>query len=144
MNIMVSKRLVIVLALHFTLLQYCSIALMNAQSVKQNFDFGWKFLEWDEADASAPEYDDSRWATVDLPHDWDIFHAPSSDTPMGNDGGYYPGGTGWYRKSFKSPKTATGDKVKIHFEGVYQKCEVYINGHLASTHAYGYTPFLKS
>lgn len=142
MNIMVSKRLVIVLALHFTLLQYCSIALMNAQSVKQNFDFGWKFLEWDEADASAPEYDDSRWATVDLPHDWDIFHAPSSDTPMGNDGGYYPGGTGWYRKSFKSPKTATGDKVKIHFEGVYQKCEVYINGHLASTHAYGYTPFL--
>lgn len=139
---MVFKRLVIVLALCSTLSQYWGIAVTKAQSVKQNFNFGWKFMERDEADASAPEHDDSRWITVDLPHDWDIFHAPSADAPTGNDGGYYPGGTGWYRKSFKSPKTTTGDKVKIHFEGVYQKCEVYINGHLVSTHAYGYTPFL--
>lgn len=34
-----------------------------------------------------------------------------------------------------------GDIVKLHFEGVYQRCEVYVNGQLAGRHAYGYTPF---
>jgi beta-galactosidase len=31
--------------------------------------------------------------------------------------------------------------VKLHFEGVYQKAEVFINGQKAGQHAYGYTPF---
>ena len=31
--------------------------------------------------------------------------------------------------------------VKIHFEGVYQKAIVTVNGHAAGQHAYGYTPF---
>jgi len=139
---MAFKKLIITWALFFALSQCIGIAWVKAQSVKQNFDFGWKFIERDEPDAFDPEHDDSQWATIDLPHDWDIFHAPSVDAPTGNDGGYYPGGIGWYRKSFKSLKTTMGDMVKIHFEGVYQKCRVYINGHLAATHAYGYTPFM--
>ena len=31
--------------------------------------------------------------------------------------------------------------VKLHFEGVYQHAEVFINGQKAGQHAYGYTPF---
>ena len=31
--------------------------------------------------------------------------------------------------------------VKLHFEGVYQKAEVYVNGQRAGQHHYGYTPF---
>lgn len=139
---MIFKKVMIVSALCFVLPQFLGTASVKAQSTKQNFDFGWKFIEQDESNAFTPEYDDSKWAGVDLPHDWDIFHAPSIDAPTGNDGGYYPGGIGWYRKSFNSPKTTAGDVVKIHFEGVYQQCKVYVNGHLAATHAYGYTPFM--
>ncbi len=39
---------------------------------------------------------------------------------------------------FATPK---GEIVKLHFEGVYQKAEVFINGQKAGQHAYGYTPF---
>ena len=31
--------------------------------------------------------------------------------------------------------------MKLHFEGVYQKAEVFVNGKKAGQHAYGYTPF---
>ena len=31
--------------------------------------------------------------------------------------------------------------MKLHFEGVYQKAEVYVNGQKAGQHHYGYTPF---
>lgn len=112
----------------------------DAQSLKQCFDFNWKFMEKDVA-AQQTTFNDKEWKSVDLPHDWDIFHAPSLDAPTGNDGGYYPGGTGWYRKSFKAPKMQEGSVCKLHFEGVYHRCEVYVNGTLAGAHGYGYTPF---
>ena len=67
------------------------------------------------------------------------FYAPDPATgTSGTDGGWYPGGKGEYRKMFATPK---GEVVKLHFEGVYQKAEVFINGQKAGQHAYGYTPF---
>ena len=115
-------------------------AVCFAQSAKSNFDFGWKFAEADVPGAEAPTFDDSSWLPVDLPHDWDILHAPSPGGASGNDGGYYPGGIGWYRKVFRSPQ-AEGCRVKLHFEGVYQRSRIYVNGIPAGMHAYGYTPF---
>lgn len=138
---MVFKRLIVVSALCLALPQFLGLGWVDAQSMKRNFDFGWRFVEADEPNASVPGHDDSKWKAVDLPHDWDIFHAPALDAPTGNDGGYYPGGIGWYRKSFKKPEVKAGETVKLHFEGVYQQCKVYVNGALAATHAYGYTPF---
>ncbi|MBR5656399.1 MAG: DUF4982 domain-containing protein [Prevotella sp.] len=91
------------------------------------FDFGWQFSRNGET------------IQVDLPHDWDIYCAPDPLTgATGTGGGWYPGGKGEYRKKFRSPK---GDIVKMHFEGVYQKAEVFVNGQKAGQHAYGYTPF---
>ena len=107
-------------------------------ATKTLFDFGWKFYEGDVKGAQAVDFDDSKWQNVNLPHDWDIHHSPERTAPTANDGGYYPAGFGWYRKTFAVPE---GDIVKLHFEGVYQRCEVYVNGQLAGRHAYGYTPF---
>lgn len=77
--------------------------------------------------------------SVNLPHDWDIYDAPDPATgATGTGGGWFQGGKGEYRKKFKTPK---GDLVKLHFEGVYQKAEVFINGQKAGQHGYGYTPF---
>ena len=98
-----------------------------AQTQRQLFDDGWQFTH------------DGKTINVDLPHDWAIAYAPDSVTgASGTDGGWYPGGKGEYHKMFATPK---GEVVKLHFEGVYQKAEVFVNGQKAGQHAYGYTPF---
>ncbi len=121
----------------------CLSSTAWSQSKKVNFDFGWKFMEQDVAGAQAASFDDTKWQSVDLPHDWDIFHAPYADAPTGNGGGYFPGGTGWYRKQVKDTdlKLANGETLWLNFEGVYQCSEIFVNGTKISTHAYGYTPF---
>ena len=103
-------------------------AWMISMAQKQSlFDSGWQFTR------------NGKTITVDLPHDWDIYEAPDPSTgATGTDGGWYPGGKGEYRKTFATPKT---EIVKLHFEGVYQKAEVFVNGQKAGQHAYGYTPF---
>ena len=94
---------------------------------KQLFDCGWEFTR------------EGKTVSVDLPHDWDIYEAPDpASGATGTGGGWYPGGKGEYRKTFKTPDA---EIVKLHFEGVYQKAEVFINGQKAGQHAYGYTPF---
>lgn len=91
------------------------------------FDSGWTFTR------------DGKTVSIDLPHDWDIYEAPDPATgATGTGGGWYPGGKGEYRKMFVTPK---GELVKLHFEGVYQKAEIFVNGQKAGQHAYGYTPF---
>lgn len=105
------------------------------------FDFGWKFIEGDLSGAAEPAFDDKEWQTVDLPHDWDISHAPVKSAASGNDGGYYPGGVGWYRKTFKLPAMGNDATIALRFDGVYQNSTVYINGRQAARHDYGYTGF---
>ena len=96
-------------------------------SNKELFDSGWQFTR------------DGKTTTVDLPHDWDIFDAPNPETgATGTGGGWFQGGKGEYRKSFKTP---AGEVVRLHFEGVYQRAEVFVNGQKAGQHGYGYTPF---
>ena len=104
----------------------CAWNFAKAQT-KTLFDSGWEFTR------------NGKTVNVDLPHDWDIYEAPNPATGATKEGGgWYPGGQGEYRKTFKTPKA---DVVRLHFEGVYQKAEVFINGQKAGQHAYGYTPF---
>lgn len=113
------------------------------QSKAQNFDFGWKFIEQDVKEAQLPSCNDGKWARVNLPHDWDIYHSPKADAPTENGGGYYPGGIGWYRKQVRDTdlKTGKGESLWLHFEGIYQNSQVFVNGIQVGTHFYGYTPF---
>ena len=105
---------------------FCACSGVLAQT-NQLFDDGWQFTH------------NGKTISVDLPHDWDIFTAPDPEKgPTGTGGGWYAAGKGEYRKSFKTP---IGELVKLHFEGVYQKAEVFVNGQKAGQHGYGYTPF---
>lgn len=119
----------------------CTATASWAQSSRQSMDFGWKFIEQDVANAQTVSFDDSKWQSVDLPHDWDIYHTPSANAPTENGGGYFPAGTGWYRKQIKDVRIGEGQKLVLHFEGVCQNSQVYVNGTLAGQHSYGYTPF---
>ena len=132
------KRLIITLGV-----VACITTPTCGQSKVQNFDFGWKFIEQDVKEAQLPSCNDGKWTRVNLPHDWDIYHSPKADAPTANGGGYYPGGIGWYRKQVRDTdlKTGKGESLWLHFEGIYQNSQVFVNGIQVGTHFYGYTPF---
>ena len=115
----------------------------HAQSKVKCFDFGWKFTNQEITDGQSVSLDDSKWKSIDLPHDWDISHSPATNAATGKGGGYFPAGKGWYRKHVKDSElnVSEGESMWLHFEGVYQDCKVYVNGKQAGKHFYGYTPF---
>ena len=108
---------------------------------KQLFDNDWKFFLGDIPSASASNFDDNSWRKLDLPHDWSIEGILDKNNPMGNDGGYFPAGIGWYRKTFTVPSSWKDKIVTIYFEGVYMNSEVFVNGKLLGKYPYGYTSF---
>jgi beta-galactosidase len=96
------------------------------------------------ADAADPSFDDSSWRHVDVPHDWSIEQTPTpptagAQTTSGT--GFFPGGLGWYRKTFTLPRSFTGKRLSVEFDGVYMDSSVYLNGRLLGVHPYGYTGF---
>ena len=114
--------------------------------VAQKFNDGWKFCLTDStiptltesAHWTGPEYADSLWRTVTVPHDWSIELLPAPT--LNSCTGYYPGGIGWYRKTFTMPENPA-EKQYILFEGVYNRSEVYLNGHLLGKRPNGYVSF---
>jgi len=111
------------------------------------FDEGWRFFRGGAQGAESPDFDDSRWRRVDLPHDWSIEDLPGTRSPFHPDaisqvnGGFTTGGTGWYRKTFDVPAAHEGKRVVVEFEGVYMNAEVWLNGRRVGDHPYGYTSF---
>lgn len=110
-------------------------------SRNNRFDNNWKFSLGDTPEASAVDFDDESWRSLDLPHDWSIEGELDPQNPTGNDGGYFPAGIGWYRKTFEVPAELKDKKVSIYFEGVYMNAEVFVNGTSLGVHPYGYTSF---
>jgi beta-galactosidase len=104
-------------------------------------DSDWRFLLGDPSGAEARQFADGSWRTVNLPHDWSIEGAPDKNNPTGSGGGFFPAGTGWYRKTFTAPQEWKGKRVSIEFDGVYKDATVYLNGNKLGTHPYGYTSF---
>lgn len=104
----------------------------------ESFDEGWLFTLADPADGASPDCDDTAWRPLRLPHDWSIEGRPSPERASCT--GYLPGGVGWYRKHFTVADTAL--RRYIYFEGVYNRSEVYLNGHLLGRRPNGYASFL--
>ena len=86
-------------------------ARRSREKTMERFDDNWRFGRAD--DASQPDFDDSTWRSVYLPHDWSIEDLPpSEDCPRrtgpfdpdlsGGKGatGHFVGGVAWYRKRF--------------------------------------------
>ncbi|MCL2570893.1 MAG: DUF4982 domain-containing protein [Defluviitaleaceae bacterium] len=73
---------------------------------------------------------DSNWQDVALPHDWLI-----RDTLN-----LYKSDVGVYRKKFSLSPTY-GQRIILHFDGVYMDSYVYVNGYLAGEWKNGYTAF---
>lgn len=102
------------------------------------FDNDWRFSLSDVEDASSPLFDDASWRRVTLPHDWSAEQIASP--AMASCNGYLPGGIGWYRKRFTLSDGFP--RHYIYFEGVYNRSEVYLNGHLLGKRPSGFASFL--
>ncbi len=139
------------------------------------FDFGWKFFlgnlppkndseEWGATKAkafhfgaTAMDFDDSRWKSLDIPHDfvlegdytrkYDSFAEgqmiPAMETINNRHfaGGSLEGGIGWYRKSFILSPEYEGKRIYLHFGGVFRESTIYINEFFVGRHSSGYTSF---
>ncbi len=122
----------------------------------ENFNSGWLFHRqsrgggalgsWDRdaitgaeiepafRDAYRPEFDDSSWEQICLPHTWNAQDC-CDDIP-----GYFRG-TGWYRKQFQLGSELRGKRVFLEFDGVNQVSEFLVNGVRVGEHKGGYTSF---
>lgn len=106
-----------------------------------NFNEGWKFYLGDTNQANQPDFDDSNWRNLNLPHDWSIEGEFSQDNPTQVNGGALPAGIGWYRKTFKVDQSWQQKQIFIDFDGVYRNSEVWINGHFLGKRPFGYSSF---
>lgn len=101
---------------------------------------GWYFTLKNTEDKPVQEFDNERWQKINLPHDWSMKGQLSPTLASAT--GYLPGGIGWYGKVLQVPQDKQGEKVYIYFEGVYNRSEVFINGHSLGIRANGYISFM--
>jgi len=138
------------------------------------FDFGWKFRFGHGSDPSRdldfgygqatfsktgafdfakPDFDDSEWRSLRLPHDWAVeLPFVHDDSGTGDDTlrshGYKPLGrrypqtsVGWYRREFEIPATDRGRRIWVEFDGAFRDVLVFVNGCFVGRNDNGYTPF---
>ena len=95
----------------------------------------------DPSGASLPGYNDSNWRFLSLPHDWMIEQTVEQDNPSGTAGGFYKGGTGWYRKTIDLSEYNNKEQFYLLFEGVMMNADVFFNGTHLGRQSYGYSSF---
>ncbi|WP_146395270.1 sugar-binding domain-containing protein [Planctomycetes bacterium CA13] len=126
-------------------------AFGHPSNAKQDFEFGTGYFSYLAKagygdGASAFDFDDSEWRTINLPHDWAV------EAPFENNGNHSQGykavgrnfperSVGWYRKKFTVPETDNGRRVVVEFDGVFRDAKVFCNGFYLGTEPSGYIPF---
>lgn len=125
-----------------------SMLLIVATAIQAQVSFGkselinseWKFINSDTKEAQQKDFNDEKWRSVNLPHDWSIEGVLSPDKASAT--GFLPGGIAWYRKVLEIPIDKKEQKVFIYFEGVYNRSDVYINGKHLGHRPNGYISFM--
>jgi beta-galactosidase len=136
------------LDVHLSLLAHAA-APYPSSGRKTSFNAGWRFYKGEASGAENPQFDDSEWQRLDLPHDWAI-EEPFDPTLNPETGALRAFGTGWYRKTFTLPPEMRGKHISVEFDGAMSNSQVWINGHSVGGRPYGYigfaldlTPYLK-
>lgn len=97
-------------------------------------NFGWKYArDFQEAYVS-PSFDDTGFATVDIPHanqELPVNYFDEADYQF----------VSCYRKRFDAPALGGDARLLLHFEGVSCYARVYLNGSYVGEHKGGYTAF---
>ncbi len=87
--------------------------------------------------AASPDFDDTDWRQVDLPHDW-VVEGPFD--PQANvSQGYRPRGFAWYRRYFRLDPAERGRHFELRFDGIATHATIWLNGTLIHRNFCGYT-----
>ena len=148
------------LSLILTLVVFFSISgTISAQTrTEYLLDKNWKFSKGDFPEAVQPSFNDSKWESVTVPHDWAIkgpFSGQNDSQKVqitqngekeatvktGRTGGLPFIGKGWYRNTFKPPAFKKGDRAVMLIDGAMSFPVVYLNGKEVGHWAYGYNSF---
>ena len=87
------------------------------------FNEGWLFSLSDHPSAKLPDFEDTEWRQLNLPHDWSSEGELSPKNASCT--GYLPTGIAWYRKHFQYVPSKDSPLSYLYFEGVYNRSEVY-------------------
>lgn len=162
------------ISIFFTLLfVFLCSSFASAQTAEKSvrkqitLEKGWKFTREDKAGSESPDFNDSKWQNVTIPHDWAIYgpfsiHNDKQNVAISQDGqkdamehagrtGGLPFvGTGWYRLNVNVPQVVADQKTTLIVDGAMSNAKVYVNGQEAGFWPFGYntfhfdiTPFIK-
>ena len=106
-----------------------------------DFNADWYFHLGEIPGFYVPDFDDSQWRVLDVPHDWSVEGQFAEENPSGVSGGFLPTGIACYRKYFVMPEETKGKRIKIRFDGVYMNSSVYLNGIYLGNRPYGFSTF---
>lgn len=87
-----------------------------------------------------PDFDDSCWRHLNLPHDWAI-EGPFNIEYDGATGKLPYWGIGWYRKTIDLPQEDKGKQIYLDIDGAMSYASVWCNGNYVGGWPYGYTSF---
>ena len=147
-----NKNLIIAIFLVFNFVS------LTAQRSESLLDKNWKFTREDNHNAINQEFNDSKWQSVNVPHDWAIYgpfdrshdlqsvavtqnFEKKATEKTGRTGGLPYTGTGWYRRSFDVDAYTSGKRVSLLFDGAMSEARVYVNGKEACFWPNGYNSF---
>ena len=121
-------------------------------------DSNWKFSKGDVPNAAQPGFQDAKWQTVSVPHDWAIYgpfdgkndlqdvkieqnNEKAATLKSGRTGGLPFIGTGWYRRKLAVPGFGPGQRAVLLFDGAMSDAHVFVNGQEVGFWPYGYNSF---
>ena len=122
----------------------------NGTDPAKDFGFGntqEDFSKTDNFKIARVGYDDSKWHSLNLPHDWavelpfvwDDTLAPHGFKPLGRR--YPETSVGWYRREFDIPASDAGRTIAAEFDGAFRDVLVFVNGCFIGRNDNGYAPF---
>ena len=134
--------------------------LGHAADIEKDFGFGRDQRTFAKAGASADaaraDFDDIKWAEIEVPHDWAValpFAAPKGAPPKDRAdamaahgfkaiGREFPqNSVGWYRTPIEISAADQDRRIWLEFDGVFRDCLVFVNGYVAGRNESGYAPF---
>ena len=122
----------------------------HASDPARDFGFGkdqGDFAKSGEFKFSTEKFDDAKWRSLNLPHDWAVELPFVHDDDLQSHG-YKPLGRkypetsmGWYRRTFDIPESDNGRRLRLDFDGAFRDALVFLNGYFIGRNNNGYAPF---
>lgn len=144
----------------FVLCMTSTVSVMGQDNTREvlTLEKNWRFHKGDVENAYAPNFNDSKWESVTVPHDWAIkgpFNKEIDKQTVaivqngeevatektGRTGALPYIGVGWYRQQFAIQNFSKEKKVILLFEGAMSEPEIFLNGKKVGSWNYGYSYF---